>query len=181
MFSQSWLIFLSAGQLTIPALTLAIDVNVLLGSLKLNLSDELCLNQKLNLSSTKRKTPATVGWIHMINTRLWSFGERNGNPLQYSCLENPMDRSLAGYSPQSRTEWLIRTHNLWQREYGPHVTEWKEHSRRRDSPVLLEPEREPRAPYSNQLLFSQQWNDFSKEVPYRCSVCRVAYNMLNIL
>ena len=27
-------------------------------------------------------------------------GEGNGNPLQYSCLENPMDReSLAGYSP----------------------------------------------------------------------------------
>ena len=25
-------------------------------------------------------------------------GERNGNPLQYSCLENPTDRSLAGYS-----------------------------------------------------------------------------------
>ena len=23
----------------------------------------------------------------------------NGNPLQYSCLENSMDRSLAGYSP----------------------------------------------------------------------------------
>ena len=21
----------------------------------------------------------------------WSFGEGNGNPLQYSCLENPMD------------------------------------------------------------------------------------------
>ena len=28
-----------------------------------------------------------------------SPGERNGNPLQYSCLENPMDRrALAGYS-----------------------------------------------------------------------------------
>ena len=28
-------------------------------------------------------------------------GEGNGNPLQYSCLENPMDRwrSLVGYSP----------------------------------------------------------------------------------
>ena len=26
-------------------------------------------------------------------------GEGNGNTLQYSCLENPMDRSLAGYSP----------------------------------------------------------------------------------
>ena len=32
-----------------------------------------------------------------------SPGERNGNPLQYSCLENPMDRgALAGYSPQGR-------------------------------------------------------------------------------
>ena len=30
-----------------------------------------------------------------------SPGEGNGNPLQYSCLENPMDRggSLMGYSP----------------------------------------------------------------------------------
>ena len=35
--------------------------------------------------------------------RVWSLGrssgEGHGNPLQYSCLENPMDqRSLAGYS-----------------------------------------------------------------------------------
>ena len=30
-------------------------------------------------------------------------GEGNGNPLQYSCLENPT-RSLAGYSPCSRKE-----------------------------------------------------------------------------
>ena len=29
-------------------------------------------------------------------------GGRDGNPLQYSCLENPRDRSLAGYSPQGR-------------------------------------------------------------------------------
>ena len=28
-----------------------------------------------------------------------SPGEGNGNPLQYSCLENPMDRGLEGYSP----------------------------------------------------------------------------------
>ena len=28
-----------------------------------------------------------------------SPGEGNGNPLQYSCLENSMGRSLAGYSP----------------------------------------------------------------------------------
>ena len=31
-----------------------------------------------------------------------SPGERNGNPLQYSCLGSPMDRSLVGYSPWSR-------------------------------------------------------------------------------
>ena len=28
-----------------------------------------------------------------------STGEGNGNLLQYSCLGNPKDRSLAGYSP----------------------------------------------------------------------------------
>ena len=30
-----------------------------------------------------------------------SFGERHGNPLQYSCLENPMDRGAlwVDYSP----------------------------------------------------------------------------------
>ena len=30
-------------------------------------------------------------------------GEGNGKPLWYSCLENPMDMSLAGYSP-----WVCR-------------------------------------------------------------------------
>ena len=33
-----------------------------------------------------------------------SSGKGNSNPLQYSCLENPMDRNLVGYSPQGRTE-----------------------------------------------------------------------------
>ena len=33
------------------------------------------------------------------------IGEGNGTPLQYSCLENPMDwRSLVGCSPWGRTE-----------------------------------------------------------------------------
>ena len=31
-------------------------------------------------------------------------GEENGNPLQYSCPDNPMDRSLAGYGPCSLKE-----------------------------------------------------------------------------
>ena len=31
-------------------------------------------------------------------------GEGNGSPLQYSCLENPMDGGVAGYSPWGRKE-----------------------------------------------------------------------------
>ena len=30
--------------------------------------------------------------------------QRNGNPLQYSCLENPMDREPGSYSPWSHKE-----------------------------------------------------------------------------
>ena len=33
-----------------------------------------------------------------------SPGGGHGNPLQYSCLENPMDRILVGYSPWGRKE-----------------------------------------------------------------------------
>ena len=33
-----------------------------------------------------------------------SPGEGNGNPLQYSCLENPMEEGLFGYSPRGRKE-----------------------------------------------------------------------------
>ena len=33
-----------------------------------------------------------------------SPGEGNGNPLQYSCLENSMERSLVGYSPWGHKE-----------------------------------------------------------------------------
>ena len=55
-----------------------------------------------------------------------SSGEGNGNPLQYSCLENPMDRgrSLAGYSPwghkesdTTETSFHLRL-TLWHR---PHL------------------------------------------------------------
>ena len=33
-----------------------------------------------------------------------SPGERNGNPVQFSCLENSMDRSLVDYSPWGHKE-----------------------------------------------------------------------------
>ena len=50
-------------------------------------------------------------------TRRWCLGrkdpgERNGNPLQYSYLENSMKRSLASYSPWGRRvvyNWVTNT------------------------------------------------------------------------
>ena len=42
-----------------------------------------------------------------------SPGGGNGNPLQYSCLENPHgQRSLAGYSPWDCKEWDTAEHTL---------------------------------------------------------------------
>ena len=47
-----------------------------------------------------------------------SPGEENGNPVQYSCLENFMDRGAwGGYSPwghkeSDMTEHIISTHNM---------------------------------------------------------------------
>ena len=34
-----------------------------------------------------------LGLVHWMerSDRMWSTGERNGKPLQYSCLENPMN------------------------------------------------------------------------------------------
>ena len=54
-----------------------------------------------------------VGELGLIPGLGRSPGEENGNPLLYSCLENPMDgwRSLVGYSPWGckeldTTKWL---------------------------------------------------------------------------
>ena len=74
--------------INIPALMLAIDLSFLLGSFKLNQNDELSLNKKLTSHLLKGKLPQlwegstwlTLGYGH------------NGPPLQYSCLENPIDR-----------------------------------------------------------------------------------------
>ena len=41
-----------------------------------------------------------------------SPGEENGSPLQYSCLENPMDRREVGYGPWGHKE-LDTTERLY--------------------------------------------------------------------
>ena len=53
-----------------------------------------------------------------------SPGEGNGNPLQYSCLGNPMDRrSLAGYSPLLFSH-KVELDSLWPMDYSPHGVHW---------------------------------------------------------
>ena len=53
--------------------------------------------------SAVKNLPAQAGDLGSIPGLGRSPGGGNGNPLQYSCLENPHgQRSLAGYSPQGR-------------------------------------------------------------------------------
>ena len=54
---------------------------------------------RLSCSSDSKESACNVGDLGLIPGSGSSTGEGNGNPLQYSCLENPMDRSLVGYSP----------------------------------------------------------------------------------
>ena len=50
--------------------------------------------------SVVKNLPANAGDASSILGSERTPGEENGNPLQYSCLGNPMDRrSLVGYSP----------------------------------------------------------------------------------
>ena len=57
----------------------------------------------------------------MQETWVQSLGqEENGTPLQYSCLENPMDRGTwLGYSPWGRKEsdTTERLHSLYSSSY----------------------------------------------------------------
>ena len=47
-----------------------------------------------------KNPPVKAGDVGLIPGSGRTAGEGNGNPLQYSCLENSMDReSLAGYGP----------------------------------------------------------------------------------
>ena len=66
-----------------------------------------------------KNLPANAGDSGSIPGPEKAFGEENGKPLQFSCLENPMDRG-AGWATVHRVEksrtqlkWLSTcTHNL---------------------------------------------------------------------
>ena len=62
--------------------------------------------------SVAKNPPANAGDVDLI-TELGRFpGEENGNPLQYSCLENVMDRkawqaTIHGVTKESDTTWQL--------------------------------------------------------------------------
>ena len=59
-----------------------------------------CMNMGFPGGSDGKESNCNEGDLGSIPGLGRSPGGGNGNPLQYSCLENPMDRrNLAGYSP----------------------------------------------------------------------------------
>ena len=67
-----------------------------------------------------KNTPVSAGDVRgagLISGLRRSPGEGNGNPLQYCCLENPVDRILVGYSPWGCRE-LDTTERTWYAAAG---------------------------------------------------------------
>ena len=59
--------------------------------------------------SVVKNPPANAGDVGSIPGSGRSPGEGNGNPLQYSCLENPMDRGALQATVHGITEESDRT------------------------------------------------------------------------
>ena len=59
--------------------------------------------------------------------RMWSTGEGNGKPLQYSCLKNPMN------SMKRQTDWILK--EKLPRSVGAHYAtgdQWRNNSRKNE-------------------------------------------------
>ena len=69
------------------------------GSCKRNVSERREPSEGLPDDSVVKNLPANAGDVCSIPGSGRSPGGRQGNPRQYSCLGNPGQGSLAGYSP----------------------------------------------------------------------------------
>ena len=68
------------------------------------------------------------GWVMVERSdRMWSTGEGNGKPLQYSCLENPMN-SMKRQNDRILKEELPR---LISAQYAT-GNQWRKHSRKNE-------------------------------------------------
>ena len=68
------------------------------------------------------------GWvIGESSDKMWSTGEGNGKPLQYSCLENPMN-SMKGQKDRTLSDELLR---LVGAQYAT-GDQWRNNSRKNE-------------------------------------------------
>ena len=85
---------------TVQQIDLVIEINILFHILfHYGLSQDieysfLCYMVGFPYSSVGKESVCNAGNLGSIPGSGRSPGERNGNPLQYSCLENPMDRGV---------------------------------------------------------------------------------------
>ena len=63
---------------------------------------EMIQNTSFNFGGASLNPPVNAGDMGLIPGLGRFPGERNGNPLQYSCLENPMDRGT----------WWVTVHRV---------------------------------------------------------------------
>ena len=70
------------------------------------------LNAGFPCSSVEKKLPANAGGMGSIPGSGRSPGEENGNPVQYSCLGNPMDRRAWQATVHAVTKQLDTTQQL---------------------------------------------------------------------
>ena len=63
----------------------------------------------------------------MISDKMWSTGEGNGKPLQYSCLENPMD-SMKKQKDRTLKDELPRSVGAQYATGG----QWRNNSRKKE-------------------------------------------------
>ena len=64
-------------------------------TLRIFIIENLCFNKGFPSGSDGKESSCNAGDLGLIPGLGKSPGEGNGNPLQYSCLENPMDRGAS--------------------------------------------------------------------------------------
>ena len=74
------------------ALTMTLSVLLLLGQMTSNIYVSFIQNRGSSGGSVIKNLPASAGHAVSLPGSGRSIGEGNNDPLQYSCLGNPMDR-----------------------------------------------------------------------------------------